>query len=204
MISPEALRDYQSLVSAGIEVIRTKSEVNFTLGVLAYTAKKAYGYKYTEYASAINADSTTLSEYARLYEYYRSEGLPDNLVQDIARLKEITIGETPILSYTHWREAKRLYQLADGESRVAQVKHSVHFLSEAAQVGWSINKCRVEITALLRGKPVEYRTVKFDSATLGETSALGIAQFVQQHVRDIRGKGNRVQVVVYEIEDKTD
>lgn len=132
--APIEIRDetdaYDALVDLGIEA-RQNMDANrwklgdYTLTLVTYISR--YGKRTVEdYADAISVDASRLYEYKGMAEFYPAERRDE--------LSELD------LSYTHFREARRLKNL----------DRAIEFLMAAAQNGWTVTDMRQALKTMRR------------------------------------------------------
>lgn len=163
--------DWETLVSAGIQIVEAHDRNRWTLGDLAKKCQRRYGSAAIKtYAAAVNVRSSTMYEYHACATFYNLE--------DRATF--------PPLAWSHYRAALRLkeHELA------------LEWLARAADEEWSADTLTKEIKEFL-GEDTPEKV--FDQVKRLETDADGKTPVVFFDGSDLK-VSKRYRVVLYEVE----
>jgi hypothetical protein len=204
MINPAQPQTYEEHVEILRTLVTRLSDIQFQLGMWAVETLTQYPMvdckrvDCKRLADDINIGYKALNEWVNMRRFWLTDGLPDDLTRRIADLHEER--RNGILNYSHFRAAKRMGTQDKTLTREQQVELAVAFLEALMDSDDKHSMMDARVMAVCGGDEFEQASIRYDSLEEDEDkSALDIARIVEQHIRGIRKSGNRVRVVVYEV-----
>lgn len=165
---------FEDAVSVCLDASEKMDEARWLIGDMALLVceDKKYGENMIgEFAKRINVSVDQAKEYRLMASYYEKSGRTDLLAN------------LPILSYSHWKVAKRLKDKdlkdADGNTHIGDIADSIEFLYTCADGGWTIERARIEMDKLLGKEPKQPEE---------PTEKEGPILVLEAYVTDINGK----------------
>ena len=196
------IRRFEFLRDEALQAVKTLSDMQFRLGYLALVAKDYYPVDFVDYrtfAADLNISSKSLNEYANVVDFYRQKDddpLPDDLIHQIEDLHELR--KTNIVTYTHFRAAKRIGMMDKTLSRLAQVEIAVAWLEARLDDGDKVDAIEARAAAESGGESFEKMSIVWDSRKSTVTSPVEVLRFIDTEIRFLIQEGKQWRVVVYQ------
>lgn len=144
--------EWEALADAGREALANMDTGRWTLGDLAVQVECVYKQGSIEQWSAdIGAEVSRIRAYRTVAAFW-----------DRKATRRDSLLDCPLLTWTHFRDAMRMKELArkeaealglsEADTRTLMLEKATEFLETCAREGWTITRARIELAALL-GKP---------------------------------------------------
>lgn len=174
---------WESAISAGIEAGASIDSGKWVIGDIACLVEKQYGEdRIGDFAKSINVERDRVVEWRGVCRFF------DRPTRTALRASR------PNLSYTHFREAKRLKDKAK----------AIAFLEEAADNDWNVERARIELRAQT-GKPLPPLKLVDTKATVRRIEGLKVTFDLNPgatgKLLDAWYEKRPVRLVVYEVEE---
>jgi hypothetical protein len=195
----EQTRSYEEYCDTLRTLRQRHDQLQFQMGSWAMDALDQFGVTCQQLADDIVTSYKTLNEWVNITRFFHTDELSPELVQRIAYMHEERV-QHGALTYSHFRQARRVALQTKNVGRVEQVRLALDYLDNVLDTGEKLSVTEARTAALCQGEDFQTMSIRYDSRddTLS-VSALDIARNVETHVRRIRRSGKRVRVVVYEV-----
>jgi hypothetical protein len=188
-------RSYEEYCDTLRTLRQRHDQLQFQMGSWAMDALDQFGVTGQQLADDVVINYKTLNEWVNITRFFHTDGLPATLVQQIAYMHEERV-QHGALTYSHFRQARRVALQTKGIERVEQVRLALDYLDGILDTGEKLSVTEARTAVLCHDEDFQTMSIVWDSRGIVEPINRTLIH-VENKIKQLIQEDKPWRVVIY-------